>query len=77
MKMYMYDLYKIRELREDHDLTQKEVYTALNIPKNTYLRYERGEIIPPFNIMIALAEHYSVSLDWMAGRTTNRAQNAD
>lgn len=66
--MYMYDLYKIRELREDNDLTQKQVYSALDIPKNTYIRYERGEIIPPFNIMIAIADFYKVSLDYMAGR---------
>lgn len=67
--MYMYDLYKIREMREDHDLTQKAVYTAIEVPKNTYIRYESGNVIPPFNIMIRLAEFYHVSLDYLAGRT--------
>lgn len=67
--MYLYDLYKIRELREDHDLTQIQVYSALNIPKNTYIRYETGEVIPPFNIMIRIADFYNVSLDYLAGRS--------
>ena len=75
--MYLYDLYKIRALREDNDLTQKEVYTRLNIPKNTYIRYETGEVIPPFNIMIKIADLYGVSLDYLAGRSEspNMAHN--
>lgn len=65
--MNKYDLYKIRELREDHDLSQHKVYTDLNIPKNTYIGYETGEVIPPFNFMIKIAVYYNVSLDYLAG----------
>ena len=66
----MYDNYKIRELREDHDLSQAECAKLFYISKNTYIRYERGERIPPFDFMIRVAEYYGVSLDYMAGRNS-------
>lgn len=68
----MYDIYKIRELREDHDLTQRECTRIFDIPKNTYIRYETGEVIPPFNFMIKVADFYNVSLDYLAGRTDRK-----
>ena len=68
MKMQMYDLYKIRELREDHDLTQAECMKIFDTPKNTYIRYETGQTIPPFSFMIKIADYYGVSLDYLAGR---------
>lgn len=65
----MYDKYKIRELREDHDLTQAECAKIFFVSKNTYIRYETGEREPPFDFMIRIAEYYKVSLDELAGRT--------
>lgn len=68
----MYDVYKIRELREDHDLSQMDCVKIFNIPKNTYIRYETGQVIPPFNFMIMVADYYGVSLDYLAGRQPAR-----
>ena len=67
----MYDTYKIRELREDHDLTQTQCAKLFLVSKNTYIRSETGERIPPFDFIIRVAEHYKVSLDYLAGRTNN------
>jgi len=58
---------RIRDLREDKDLTQKEIAEILHMHKNTYIRYESGEREVPFNIAILLAKFYNVSLDYIAG----------
>lgn len=60
---------KIRDLREDNDLTQLECAKIAYISKNSYIRYENGEREPPLDVMIKLAEYYNVSLDYLAGRT--------
>lgn len=65
----MYDKYKIRELREDHDLTQAQCAELFYVSKNTYIRYETGERIPPFDFMIRVADYYGVTLDELAGRS--------
>ena len=58
---------RIRDLREDADKTQAEVAEALGLYTTTYQRYERGERVIPFDIAIALARYYNVSLDYLAG----------
>lgn len=68
MQNYKY----IRELREDHDLSQQRAANLLFVAKNTYIRYENGEREPPFSFMIRLANLYSVSLDWLAGRSDRK-----
>ena len=60
---------RIRELREDMDLTQAKVAEILRMHKTTYVRYESGEREIPFNIAILLAKQYNVSLDYLAGLT--------
>jgi len=57
---------RIRDLREDHDKTQQEVADALGLWLNTYRNYENGKRVPPFDIMIAIARLYNVSLDYFA-----------
>ena len=66
---------KIRDLREDNDLTQTECAKIAYISKNSYIRYENGEREPPFDVIIRLAEYYKVSTDYIAGRTTCRNIN--
>lgn len=66
---------KIRDLREDNDLTQLECAKIAYISKNSYIRYETGEREPPFDVMIRLAEYYNVSLDYLAGRTECKNTN--
>ncbi len=58
---------RIRDLREDTDLTQGEIAALLHKHKTTYVRYESGEQEIPLNIAILLARHYGVSLDYSAG----------
>ncbi len=59
---------RIRELREDHDKKQFELAGYLNIQRNTYSDYERGEINIPIEQLIKLADFYDVSLDYLVGR---------
>lgn len=60
---------RLRDLREDHDLTQAELVEQLGMHKTTYTNYEQGKREPPFELMIRLAEFYNVSLDYIAGLT--------
>lgn len=59
---------RIRDLREDHDKTQKEIAEILNMQTTVYQRYERGEREVPFWVAIKLAKYYDVTLDYLAGR---------
>ena len=58
---------RIRDLREDADLTQKEIAEILQMHKTTYVRYESGEREIPLKIAVALAQYYGVSLDYLVG----------
>lgn len=60
---------RIRDLREDADLTQRELAKALYMHTTTYVRYETGEREIPLNVAIMLAKYYNVSLDYLAGLT--------
>jgi len=63
---------RIRDLREDADLTQNQIAEALHMHKTTYRRYESGKRELPLNIAILLAKHYGVSLDYLAGLTDSK-----
>lgn len=63
---------RLRDLKEDMDLTQKKVADIIGVSVNHYGKYERGETDIPFEKVIVLAEHYNVSLDYIAGRTNIR-----
>ena len=71
--MMMPDRYKrIRDLREDADMTQRQVGEAINVPQRTYAYYESGQrMIPPY-VLCALADLYHVSVDYILGRTDVR-----
>lgn len=60
---------RIRDLREDRDLTQAQVAQAIFTHKTTYVRYETGQREIPLNIAILLARFHKVSLDYLAGLT--------
>lgn len=55
----------IRELREDKDLSQKEVAEILNTSQNTYSRYELGKRSLPIEHLITLCKFYKVSADYV------------
>ncbi len=60
---------RIRELREDRDLTQKELAKILSCTQQTYSRYESGEIVIDINNLIKLAFFYNTSIDYLVGIT--------
>ncbi|MBR6769255.1 MAG: helix-turn-helix transcriptional regulator [Clostridia bacterium] len=60
---------RVRDSREDHDKTQKEMAEVLNVQLTVYQRYERGERELPLWAAIKLADYYHVTLDYLVGRT--------
>lgn len=62
---------RIRDLREDHDLTQNQLVEKLNMHKTTYTNYEQGKRDLPLQIAIKLAKFYGVSIDYIAGLTND------
>lgn len=63
---------RLKDLKEDNDLTQRYVADLIEVSVNHYGKYERGEIDIPFSKAIKLAEYYNVSLDYIAGRTNDK-----
>lgn len=68
---------RLRDLKEDADLTQKQVAAIIGVSVNHYGKYERGETDLPFEKAIILAEYYGVSLDYLAGRTNFKQGRAN
>ena len=66
---------RIRDLREDHDLTQAQVGRAINVPQRTYAYYESGQWMVPPHVLCALADFYQVSVDYILGRTDRKEMN--
>lgn len=62
---------RIRDLREDNDKTQKEIADYLGMKQPQYYRYENGLRDIPSDILIALADYYHVSADYILDRTNN------
>lgn len=65
MKMQL----RIRNLREDRDLTQKQLAAFLMCDQSLYSKYERGERPLPLELVDKLADYYGVSTDYLLGRT--------
>lgn len=63
---------RIRELREDSDMTQKQVSDYLGMKQPQYSRYERGFRDIPTDVLIALADLYKTSTDYILGRVDQR-----
>ena len=62
---------RIRDLREDRDLTQKEVAKCLNCSQQVYSNYELGQRDIPTDILIKLSFFYNVSTDYILGISEN------
>ena len=73
IKMERYE--RIRNLREDADLTQEKVGEAIKVPQRTYAYYESGQRMVPPQVLCALADFYGVSVDYILGRTHNKKIN--
>ena len=66
---------RIRDLREDHDLTQAQVGERLGLSQRTYAYYESGQRMVPPHVLCALADFYQVSVDYILGRTDRKEMN--
>ena len=60
---------RIRDLREDKDLSQKTLAEYLQIHQTTYSDYELGQLKIPVQVLHKLADYYNVSIDYLLGRT--------
>ena len=66
---------RIRELREDNDLKQKEIADLLQTTQQVYSRYENGTNEIPVRHIIALARFYNVSTDYILGETDDKSRH--
>ena len=69
--MYFYQ--RIRDLREDADLSQQQVAELLEITRQQYQLYESGKREMPFHLIIKLALYYKLSIDYIAGISSKKA----
>lgn len=63
---------RLKDLRKDNDLTQADRAKIAYISKNSYIRYEKGNRIPPLDIVVTLAKYYNTSVDYIAMLTDER-----
>lgn len=63
---------RIRDLREDSDLTQKQMADILHCSQQVYSNYELGQRDIPTEVLIGLSRHYSVSVDYILGLTDKK-----
>ena len=66
---------RLKDLREDKDLVQKEVASLLGIDQRVYSNYETGKREIPIRFIVKLADFYGVSTDYILGRTNNSKMN--
>ena len=58
---------RLKDLREDSDITQAVIADYLHIRQNTYSQYENGQRQVPIETLIALAKYYNTSIDYIVG----------
>lgn len=63
---------RIRDLREDADMTQSQIAKILHCSQRVYSNYERGDIDIPTSILISLADIHNTSVDYILERTDNK-----
>ncbi len=66
---------RIRDLREDKDLTQKQMGEILSCSQRVYSNYECGDLDIPTEILLKLADFHNVSVDYILGRTDRKEVN--
>lgn len=66
---------RLKDLRDDEDMKQKEVAAVLGISQTVYSRYERGFQTIPVQHLLTLADFYNVSTDFILGRTNRKEVN--
>lgn len=73
MVIFMPYYKRIRDLREDNDLKQRELAEILCCSQRVYSNYERGDLDIPTEVLIRLAEFYGTSVDYILGLTNRKA----
>ena len=66
---------RLRDLREDHDLTQTEIAKMLGMSQTGYSKYETGENDIPTDVLIKLAKFYNTSIDYLLGQTDSKRRH--
>ena len=66
---------RLRDLREDRDMMQRELASLLNCSQQVYSNYELGQRDIPTDVLIKLSKLYNVSVDYILGITNNPKQN--
>ena len=66
---------RIKDLRQDNDITIKEISELLGLHRDVYARYEKGLRDFPIDILIQLANYYDCSIDYLVGRTSKKGIN--
>lgn len=66
---------RLRDLREDHDLKQRQVAEYLRCSQQVYSNYELGQRDIPTDVLIRLSDFYKVSVDYLLGLTNNPVRN--
>ena len=61
---------QIRNLREDHDITQRQIAEILGVAQNTYSQYENGVIALTDEMLLKLADYYDTSVDFLLDRNS-------
>lgn len=66
---------RIRDLRTDADMSQKQLSEILHISQRSYSHYETGSRNIPVEMLIRLANYYDISVDYLVGRTDKKEMN--
>lgn len=62
---------RLLQLQAERNIDKKEIFSACNISRVSYYRYENGERLPTYEALVALADYFGVSIDYLVGRTDN------
>ena len=68
---------RLKQLRQEKDLLQKDVAHAINVGRTTYVKYENGDSEPSYTVLIKLATFFGVSTDYLLGKTNNRNEKVE
>ena len=63
---------KIKDLREDNDLTQQNLANYLHISRSSYRDYENGDRGIPISVLSEIADYYKTSIDYLVGKTDTK-----
>ncbi len=61
----------LKRFRKEFKVTQKQAASAANVAERVYQSYEYGKVVPTATVLIALADYFDVSLDYLVGRSDN------